>query len=154
MQKRRLRQQHAAEPLLGLADMPDSWCQLLLCYLSSASRLALRATCTHLMHICDMIVDASSVSSYDSCMQQQQQQPMLNAAGPQHRQLQEITSMQPRQMHLVLKLARRQPSLQQLHGLGLLQHIVVLDTAAAKRGVLSVGVTEAAALAGAATQPQ
>ena len=54
----------------------------------------------------------------------------------------------PCQTKLVLKLSRRQPSLAQLHGLGLLQQVVVLDTAAAKRGVLSVGLTAAGNLAG------
>lgn len=150
MPKKRTRSAAAQQPQhppLCLADLPHSWCQQLLCCLSAASRLALRATCLHFLHICDTPVDANSVqhtpqlpspqdSSRDQAAQQQQRHGSL------------VAPQRPCQSQLVLKLTRRQPTLAHLHQLSLLQQLVVLDTAGASRGILRVGTNTAAAMAG------
>lgn len=81
------------------------------------------------------------------------QQPQPQHSSSQQQQLQDnryacSRIRRPTQTQLVLKLARRQPNLVQLHELCLLKQVVVLDTAAAKRGVLSIGVSTADHLAG------
>lgn len=104
----------------SLAALPDSWHSGLVAHLSAASRLALRATCQHFLHICNMQLVPEQ--------QQQQQQaagmdgsngPNSTATPAQQEQLQD----EPCRAQLVLTLARRQPSLWRLHGLGLLKQV-------------------------------
>jgi hypothetical protein len=112
--------------MAGLEAMPDCWLtQMCSAHLKAASRLSLRATCRHLLHICSSWEQAGAVAG-----RSQQHSP----AAPSR---------------LVLRLDRRQPSIAVLHGLGLLQHVVVLDTSAAKRGVLSIGPMSPPGCAGA-----
>jgi hypothetical protein len=105
----------------SLAALPDSWHSNLVAHLSPASRLALRATCQHFLHICDMQLVP------------EQQQQLLQTAGTgpnstaasgqqKHQQQQQDASCRAQ---LVLALARRQPSLWRLHGLGLLKQVCV-----------------------------
>jgi hypothetical protein len=151
MMKKRTSSAAAQQPLhppLCLADLPHSWCQQLLCCLSAASRLALRATCKHFLHICDTPIDTNSVQQAPQLPSPQDSSRDQAAEQQQRQHGSQLALTRPCQSQLVLKLTRRQPTLAHLHQLGLLQQLVVLDTAGASRGVLRVGTTTAAAMAG------
>lgn len=114
----------------SLTDLPSSWCQQLLLCLSASSRLSLRSTCQHFLHICDMRVDTDSMQQQQSCMGRSTSP--AQASQPQHSSMQQQQELsrqiscshhRPCQTQLVLKLARRQPNLLHVHELGLLKQV-------------------------------
>jgi hypothetical protein len=133
----------AGDAAMSLCALPDCWLHQLVCaHLTLASRMALRATCSQLLEACSAaaVPGGAAAAAVDAAQ---------HAAG--------ASEARPPQQ-LVLRLSSRQPSLAHLHALGLLRHVVVLDTASAKRGVLSLGaglhdIVAAAAGAGAAAPP-
>lgn len=150
MSKRAARGHAAKQQQHSLADLPSSWCQQLLSHLSSSSRLSLRSTCQHFLHICDMLVDSGSPQHQSVVLSLPSAQPHPQRISHQHNTYSRTASSSTRGWHqtqLVLRLARRQPSLVQLHELGLLKQVVVLDTAGANRGVLSIGAFDAGQIA-------